>query len=232
MRSMRRSLEDLPRPAVAPSILAADLAHLGDEIARVEAAGADLLHVDIMDGHFVRNLSFGPRILESVRAVTKLFINAHLMVEDPGQFVEPLAAAGADTLTFHVETVTDPASLASRIRALGCSAGAALDIDSPFEQLETAMGYVDLVLVMTVHAGFGGQRFLPEALPRVERARNLLRPRQRLAVDGGLDPRSARRAVACGADILVAGTSIFRARDYNLAIGALREGTADEGLRE
>ena len=223
---MRRSLEALRRPAVAASILAADLAHLGDEIARVEAAGVDLLHVDIMDGHFVGNLSFGPRILESVRAVTKLLINAHLMVKDPGQFVEALAAAGADTLTFHVETVADPASLADRIHALGCSAGGALDIDGPFEQLQAAMRYVDLVLIMTVHAGFGGQRFLPEALPRVERARSLLRPHQRLAVDGGLDPRSARRAVACGADILVAGTSIFRAGDYNLAIRALREGTS------
>ncbi|MGH7466494.1 MAG: HAD hydrolase family protein [Longimicrobiales bacterium] len=128
---MRRRLEDLARPAVAPSILAADLAHLGDEIARVEAAGAVLLHVDVMDGYFARNLSFGPLILEAVRGVTDLVLNVHLMVEDPGRFIESFAAAGADVLTFHVETVTDPASLAGRIHARGCSAGAALNVDGP-----------------------------------------------------------------------------------------------------
>jgi ribulose-phosphate 3-epimerase len=215
----------LPRPAVAPSILACDFAHLAEEIAKVEAAGADLLHVDVMDGHFVPNLTIGPAVVEKIRAVTDLFLDVHLMVEEPGRFIEAFAKAGADNLTFHAEVVADAQALADRIHALGASAGVTINPDTPTELLRPAVAPADLVLVMTVPAGFGGQPFRRDMVPRIAEVRSWLRPGQRLEVDGGIDPQNVGETASAGADMFVAGTSIFRRQggDYAAAITDLRQ---------
>ncbi len=220
----RRSLLDLPRPAVAPSILAADFAHLADEIARVESEGADMLHLDAMDGHFVPNLAIGPVVVEKIRPVTSLLLDVHLMLEEPARFVEAFARAGADSITFHAQAVSDAAALTRRIHELGCAAAVAVNPDVPLDVLRPALPHVDMVVVMTVFAGFGGQPFLMEVVPRIRAVRGWLRPEQRLEVDGGISPVSAGVAAAAGADTFAAGTAIFRAADvgHGEAIAAIR----------
>jgi ribulose-phosphate 3-epimerase len=226
---VRRSLADLPRPAIAPSLLASDFARLADEIARVEAAGADLLHVDVMDGHFVPNLTIGPVVVERIRGLTDLWLDVHLMIEEPARYIQAFADAGADGLTFHAEVAGDPEALAGRIHDLGCAAGITENPDTPIEQVRPALPYVEVVLMMSVFAGFGGQEFLPEVLPKMRTVRGWMEPRQRLTVDGGINAETVRGAAAAGADILVAGTAIFQApdRDYGRAIEALRRAAAE-----
>ena len=228
---MTRSLLDLPRAAIAPSILASDFAHLADEIAMVEDAGADLLHLDVMDGHFVPNLTFGPVIVEKIRSVTDLLLDVHLMLDEPGRFIQAFADAGADNLTFHAEVVADPEALAGRIRQLGCAAGVTVNPDGPAERLRAAAPHVDLVLVMSVFAGFGGQKFIRDVLPKIQTIKGWLNPRQRLEVDGGIDDETVGEAAAAGADTLVAGTAIFDAPggDYAAAIANLRRRAAAGG---
>ncbi len=200
--------------AIAPSILAADFAKLGDEVRETERAGADRVHVDVMDGHFVPNLSMGAAVVKSLRPVTRLPLEVHLMVEDPGKFLDGFVAAGADTLIFHLEVERDPLSLARHVRSLGKKVGLAFNPDMPVDRVTPFLADVDLALCMTVFPGFGGQAFIPDSPGRVRALREAIR-RQGLAceleVDGGIDPQTTPTVVTAGANVLVAGTAIFRA---------------------
>ncbi len=211
-------------PLLAPSILSADYARLADEIARVRPA-SDWLHVDLMDGHFVPNLSIGPPVVASIRKHTDLFLDCHLMVTDPGVWLEPLAEAGANLCSVHVE-LGDPAALLARTRELGMQAGLVVDGPTPFEAVEPYLDdRIDLLLVMTITAGFGGQPFVPEHLEKVRRAASLREQRGDtflIEVDGGISPETAGEAVHAGADVLVAGSAIFLAPDPLEAARAVR----------
>jgi ribulose-phosphate 3-epimerase len=199
---------------IAPSILAADFACLADEIRRVEAAGAELLHIDVMDGHFVPNLTIGPPVVESLRRVSRLPFDVHLMLAHPERFIAPFADAGADHITVHVEVETDMDRLLGDIRAAGCSAGLSLRPRTPVAALAPYLAQVTMVLVMTVEPGFGGQSFLADTLPKVRELRRRFDagagPRL-LEVDGGIAPATAAGVISAGANVLVAGTAVFRA---------------------
>ncbi|MDP9254452.1 MAG: ribulose-phosphate 3-epimerase [Verrucomicrobiota bacterium] len=214
---------------VAPSILAADFSQLAEEIRRVEQAGADWMHLDIMDGHFVDNISFGPAIVAIVRKHTKLPLDVHLMIEHPDHYAPRFVEAGANSITVHVEPESkhDVAETLRSIQTAGCRAGLSLNPATPFEAIEPHLANIDLLLVMTVHPGFGGQAFRAEMMKKVKRARELQRSRHAaldIEVDGGINAETAKLSIENGANVLVAGTSIFRARDYRAAIAELRGG--------
>jgi ribulose-phosphate 3-epimerase len=212
---------------IAPSILAADFSRLADEVRRVEAAGADWLHLDIMDGQFVDNISFGPAIVKTVHGLTSLPLDVHLMIQRPDHYVPRFVEAGANSITVHVEPEArhEVAQTLRQIRKAGCRAGLTLNPATPFEMLEPHLPNVDLVLIMTVHPGFGGQSFRPEMMEKVRRAgerRESLGAKFDLEVDGGINLETAKLSIEQGANVLVAGTSIFKAGDYAAAICGLR----------
>ena len=197
---------------LAPSILAADFARLGDQVAEAERAGADRIHVDVMDGHFVPNISMGTPIISSLRKVTRLPLEAHLMISDPDFFAEEFAQAGTDSFMVHWEGNNDLSRTVQRIKALGKRVGVAINPATPAEVLEEIMQDIDQVLVMTVNPGFGHQHFLHTTLPKIGRARRMIdriKPGCDLEVDGGVDVATAPLAVAAGANVLVAGSAIF-----------------------
>ena len=199
--------------SIAPSILAADFSRLGELVTEVDRAGADRIHVDVMDGHFVPNLSMGAVVVQGLRPVTAKQLEVHLMVQEPAKFLDGFVKAGCDGLIVHLEVLPDPVPMLRHIRSLGKRAGLAFNPDLPVSRVEPFLTEIDLALCMTVFPGFGGQAFIPESLGRVAELRALIRranPRCELEVDGGVDDRTLPGVVTAGADVLVAGTSVFR----------------------
>lgn len=212
---------------IAPSILAADFARLGAEVAAVEAAGADFIHIDVMDGHFVPNFTVGPQIVKSVRSYVNIPFDVHLMISPVDPFIEAFAAAGADGITVHPEAGPHVYRTLQLIRALGKKPGVALNPATPVEALDYCLDLVDLVLVMTVNPGFGGQAFIDSQIAKIEAVAERIRKTGRdiaLEVDGGITAMTAPKVIAAGADLLVAGTAVFGAPggDYKAAIAALK----------
>ena len=211
---------------LAPSLLSADFVRLAEEIARVEAAGADWLHLDIMDGHFVPNLTFGPPVVAAIRKITKLPLDVHLMVTNPADLVEQFAAAGADWLTVHVETEPHLHRLVNRIRELGVKPAVTLNPATPVAQLDEILSEVDMVLVMSVNPGFGGQKFIPASLAKISRLKEKLSQIGRpvlIEVDGGVNETTAPQLVQAGVDVLVAGSAVFCSRDLKATISTLKQ---------
>ena len=216
---------------IAPSILAADFAHLADDVARI-ADRVDLLQIDVMDGHYVANLSFGMPVIAALRTATDLYFDCHLMVTNPISLFGPLKEAGADLVTVHIEVHPDPTGAAKAARDIGLDFGLVLNPATPFEAVAPFVELCDLVLIMSVNPGFGGQAFIPGVLPKVEAARKLVEGaglRADIEIDGGITPETARAARDAGANVFVAGTAIFGSRDYAAAIAAMRDALKSVG---
>jgi ribulose-phosphate 3-epimerase len=213
---------------LAPSILAAHFERLGEEVRAVEEAGADMLHVDVMDGHFVPNISMGPLVVEALRRTTRLPLDVHLMIEDPIRYADAFIDAGAHHITFHVEVVSDPRALARRLRGRGVGAGLTLNPETPVDKVLDFVGDFDMILIMSVHPGFGGQAFIPETLEKAKRIREVEKARAGgatpidLEIDGGIDLGTAALARKAGCNVFVAGNAIFRKPDPGEALRALR----------
>jgi ribulose-phosphate 3-epimerase len=201
-------------PLIGPSLLACDFAHLEREVRRLKEAGARILHLDVMDGHFVPNLSFGIPIVEAVRRVTDLVLDVHLMISNADRFIEPFRRAGADLITIHVEAVADPPELLSRIRGLGAGAGLALSPPTPAQAVEPYLGLCDLVLTMSVMPGFGGQQFQATALEKLRWLRRKVGHGVFLSVDGGVNLDTIGACAEAGANLFVTGTALFGEEDY------------------
>jgi len=207
---------------IAPSILSADFSKLGQEIKDVEKAGANWIHVDVMDGHFVPNITMGPVVVKSIRSVTKLPLDVHLMIKNPKEHIESFAKAGSDIITFHIEAEEDPREIVKLIRYFKKKVGVSIRPKTDLKSLDPVLPMVDMILVMTVEPGFGGQEFMFDCLPKIEELRKIFK--KDIEVDGGINESTASEVRNKGANILVAGTSVFGAKDYANAIIKLRGG--------
>ena len=211
---------------IAPSMHACDLAHLEESLRAAEAAGADWHHVDVMDGHFVPNLTFGPDIVQAVKRSGKLPVDVHLMIEEPARYAEPFIKAGADILTFHIEVMPDPRALVRRIRDLGARPGLVVNPATPASAILPHLDGVDMVLVMTVEPGFTGQKFMPECLDKIAALRREAGPALDIEVDGGINEDTAALAARAGANVAVVGAAVYRSRDMRAAVAGIREAMA------
>jgi len=211
---------------IAPSILSADFSRLGEEIRAVEAAGADVIHIDVMDGHFVPNITIGPLIVKAVRKVTRLPLDVHLMITEPDRYLQDFIDAGADWVTVHVEACTHLHRTLSYIRGQGKKAGAVLNPATSLSTLEYVLGDLDLVMLMSVNPGFGGQSFIESSLEKITRLRKMLdavNPEAGIEVDGGVSPATIARIANAGANIFVAGSAVYGAGDYQAVIGEMKQ---------
>ena len=211
---------------IAPSILSADFSRLGDEIRAVEEAGAEWIHIDVMDGHYVSNITIGPAVVESIRKVTRLPLDVHLMITDPDKYGPEFIKAGADWISIHPETCEEPKTSLKKIRELGAKASIAVNPDVPLDQVERYLPDIDMVLMMTVFPGFAGQAFIEDVLPKIEKAKKVIERRKLpilIEADGGIKADNIARVVEAGAEVIVSGSGIFKTSDYADTIRRMRE---------
>ncbi|MBN1831042.1 MAG: ribulose-phosphate 3-epimerase [Deltaproteobacteria bacterium] len=211
---------------IAPSILSADFSRLGEEVKAVEQAGADYIHIDVMDGHFVPNITIGPIIVNAVKRATKLPLDVHLMISNPDDFIDDFVQSGADILTIHAEAGYHLHRSLQHIRKVGIKPGVSLNPASPLSMIEYVLDHIDMVLLMTVNPGFGGQEFIPEVIPKIEKLREMIDKKGldiELEVDGGIGPETINRVSSAGADVFVAGSAIYHSQDYAETIRLMRE---------
>jgi ribulose-phosphate 3-epimerase len=207
---------------ISPSILSADFSRLGEEVKAVQEAGADMLHLDIMDGHFVPNITFGPAVVASIKSVATVPLDVHLMIENPGNYIEDFISAGADILTVHVEVCLHLQKVLRQIKDSDVKSAVSLNPSTPVENIKHVIDDLDMVLVMSVNPGFSGQKFIPQAFEKISQVRKLVGDKIDIQVDGGITPGNAKKVVTAGANILVAGSSVFSTSDYAKAIQSLR----------
>ncbi len=218
---------------IAPSILSADFGRLAEEIKAIEAAGADLVHIDVMDGCFVPNITIGPLVVEAIRGVTRLPFDVHLMIENPGRYLEAFAKAGADWISIHAEACIHLHRVVTRIKELGKKAGVAINPATPLEVLDYVLEELDYIVIMSVNPGFGGQEFIPSALRKLERLRRMIKERGlsvEIEVDGGVNLGTVAEVARAGGEILVAGSAVFKSEDYQETIALLRQKALEASL--